>query len=357
MSIADDLAQAEGESLVPEAKLLQARRERDAVKRQNGRLQDERDAAVNQLTSLLDFTNQKIVIPEWLTPKSTSRGKPKGVATLLVSDTHFDEVVKTEEVEGLNAYNRAIATLRLKATFEKAILMPRDYLTGVKCEAAVVMLGGDMVTGVIHEELAESNEAFLTETVLYWTEQISAGIAMMLEEYKKVHVAGVVGNHGRMTRKPRAKGRIKDNWDWLIYKLVECAFEGNPNVTFQIGESTDVTIPIYDHKFRLTHGDQFSGGGGVGGLGGPLSNANAKKLRMAAATDNLYDYLVMGHFHNLMFYQNIIVNGSTKGYDEYAYHHSFNFEQPKQAFWITTPEYGVTFPFELMVGNRKLEKW
>jgi hypothetical protein len=131
-----------------------------------------------------------------------------------------------------------------------------------------------------------------------------------------------------MTRKPRAKGRIKDNWDWLIYKLVERAFEGNPNVTFQIGESTDVTIPIYDHKFRLTHGDQFSGGGGVGGLGGPLSNANAKKLRMAAATDNLYDYLVMGHFHNLMFYQNIIVNGSTKGYDEYAYHHSFNFELP-----------------------------
>lgn len=308
MSLADELAVIEEEPLVPESKLLQARRERDAAKRQGGRLQIERDAAVNSLETLLNFTESEVEIPSWVAPKSSAKVK-RGIATLLVSDTHFDEVVDPDEIEGLNAYNRDIASLRLKATFEKSILMTRDYVTGVRCDGAVVMLGGDMVTGVIHEELAQSNDAFMTETVLYWTEQICAGIQMMKEEYKRVHVAGVVGNHGRMTRKPRAKGRAKDNWDWLIYKIIEREFRNDKNVTFQITEGTDVVVPICDYKFRLTHGDQFSGGGGIGGLAGPLANGNAKKLRLAMATDNPYDYLCVGHFHTYMYYQNMIANG------------------------------------------------
>ena len=358
MSLADEFLEIEfdDEPMVAESKLLVARRERDRAKRALGKVQEERDAALTNLQRVLDFTTTEVEIPTWLVPKSSAKIK-RGVATLLVSDTHFDEVVDPDEIEGLNAYNREIATLRLKATFEKAILMTREYVTGVRCEGAVVMLGGDMVTGVIHDELAQSNDAFMTETILYWTEQICAGIQMMRDEFKKVHVAGVVGNHGRMTRKPRAKGRAKDNWDWLIYKIVEREFKSDPNVTFDITDGTDVVIPICDYRFRLTHGDQFSGGGGIGGLAGPLANGNAKKLRLAMATDNPYDYLCVGHFHTYMYYQNMIANGSTKGYDEYAYQHSFNFEKPQQAFWITTPEHGVTFPINLKVEDRKAEGW
>ncbi len=55
----------------------------------------------------------------------------------------------------------------------------------------------------------------------------------------------------------------------------------------------------------------------------------------------------MGHFHQLMYLQGIIMNGSLKGYDEYAYTNNFGFERPQQALWITTPERGVTTKMEV----------
>ena len=354
MSIADEIVLEE--ATVPASKLEEARRQRDAYKRQVGRLEEEKNEAVARLEAFLDFEASGLEIPDWISPKSSNKTK-RGVATLFLSDTHFDEVVNPFEVEGLNAYNREIATARLRVAFQKATSIPSEYITGVKCESAVLMLGGDMVAGSIHEELAQSNEAFLTETVLYYIEELAAGIYLLLKAYKKVFVTGVVGNHGRLTNKPRHKGRVKDNWDWLIYKMLEREFKGNKNVVFVIPDSSDITFDIAGYKFRLTHGDQFRGGGGQTGVAVPMTTGDRKKRQLAMATDNPYDYLCMGHWHSYAFYQNIIVNNTTKGYDEYAYHNGFAYSEPSQAFWITTPEHGVTFPVELKVMDREKEKW
>lgn len=356
MSIADSISEIEAEPMVPLSKLEEARRSIASLKRQVGRLESEKSLAVQKLDEFLAFGESKIETPEWLSVKSSSKVK-RGVATLFISDTHFDEVVIPAEVEGLNAYNRHIATIRLRNAFQKATLMTTEYVTGVKCEAAVLLLGGDMVTGVIHEELAQSNDAFLTETVMYWVAELCAGIEHLKNVYKKVHIAAVVGNHGRMTRKPRHKGRVKDNWDWLIYKMIEREYRNDKHVTFQIPDSADCTVDIAGHKFRLTHGDQFSGGGGQAGIATPISTGDRKKRQLAMATDNPYDFLCMGHWHSYTIYNNILVNSSTKGYDEYAYHNGFVYSEPSQAFWVTTPEHGVTFPIELMVMDREKEGW
>jgi hypothetical protein len=39
----------------------------------------------------------------------------------------------------------------------------------------------------------------------------------------------------------------------------------------------------------------------------------------------------------------IIINGSLKGYDEYAHAHNFQYEPPQQAMWLTHPDHGITF--------------
>lgn len=290
MSIAEMISEIEDEPTVPLSKLEESRRTVASLKRQVGRLEAEKTEAVQKLEEFLSFGESKLEIPEWLDVRSSSKVK-RGVATLFLSDTHFDEVVNPTEVEGLNAYNRQIATMRLRTAFQKASLMTSEYVTGVKCESAVLLLGGDMVGGMIHEELAQSNEAFLTETVMYWTAELAAGIEHLKKEYKKVHVTGVVGNHGRMTAKPRHKGRVKDNWDWLIYKILEREFRNDKNVTFAIPDSPDITLEIAGHRFRLTHGDQFSGGGGQTGVAVPMTSGDRKKRQLAMATDNPYRYL------------------------------------------------------------------
>jgi hypothetical protein len=46
-----------------------------------------------------------------------------------------------------------------------------------------------------------------------------------------------------------------------------------------------------------------------------------------------------------------------KGYDEYAFGHNLRPEEPKQAFWITTPEHGITLHAPVLVSDRNAEGW
>ena len=51
--------------------------------------------------------------------------------------------------------------------------------------------------------------------------------------------------------------------------------------------------------------------------------------------------------------QRLIVNGSLKGYDEYAYANNFGYEPPRQALWITHPTHGITFSCAVNVERKK----
>jgi hypothetical protein len=70
--------------------------------------------------------------------------------------------------------------------------------------------------------------------------------------------------------------------------------------------------------------------------------------------------MVIGHFHTLMQLPHLIVNGSLKGYDEYAYQGNFTFEVPAQALWITHPERGITHQMPIYLEQEtthKEENW
>ena len=53
--------------------------------------------------------------------------------------------------------------------------------------------------------------------------------------------------------------------------------------------------------------------------------------------------MIVGHWHQYIHTRTLIVNGSLKGYDEYAYTNNFSFEEPQQAMWINHPRHGITF--------------
>ena len=351
-----ELAKEEGGVLsVSVAKHEATKREKTKLKLQLGRMEAERKRQEDLIDQLSLINDSGLDSPTWLQPKK-KKGQSTATACLMVSDSHFDEVVNPDEIEGLNAYNREIAQQRLQRTFEKCIRLTDDYLSGFKYDGVTLFLGGDMVTGTLHD-LAESNEAHLPDTVLFWSEQLSAGIEMLRKRYGKVHVTGVVGNHGRNTFKPRTKGRVRDNNDWLIYKLIERDFKDKDEVTFAIPESADILVDVYDTTFRVTHGDQFTGGGGIAGIATAIVRGDSRKRKLSMETGQRYDWLVMGHFHQLTWYKSIIVNGANKGYDEYAYLKGFEYEEPCQAFWVTTPENGVIFNAPILTMDKKAEKW
>jgi predicted phosphodiesterase len=217
------------------------------------------------------------------------------------------------------------------------------------------MLGGDLISGDIHEELQDTNEAQTLDTVLHWSSRIAAGVEELAGEFGRVHVPVVVGNHGRRSRKPRAKGRARDNFDWLIGQLIARQFHADERVTFDIPDGTDTLVAIHDSRFLLTHGDQVSGGGGIGGHWPPLMRLIAKKRNRYT-----FDALCCGHWHSQIMSagQGLIVNGTTKGEDEYSSIMGFKSEPPQQALFTVAPEHGVTFSAPVLVSaGRKREGW
>lgn len=358
MGIADEI-RTENDDPDPDkvrAQLAQAKRLRADADRLNGQLIAQIEELQRALAIVTTAETASIEPPKWLVAPPSNR-KKHATLTLLLSDTHFDEVVDPLEIGGLNAYNRRIAEQRLQAWTENAIRMARHYLSGVTYDGVVAMLGGDIFSGDIHDELKESNETVILDSLLHWSEQIAAALGTLADEFGKVHVPCVVGNHGRLSRKPRMKQRAKTNLDWLLGKMVERHYAKDRRFTFDISENADTIVPIYGWGHLLTHGDQVNGGGGIGGIWPPVMRMRARKAQRAMEVGTPFQTMWIGHWHQYVSTPGMVINGSLKGYDEYAWINNFGFEVPQQALAIVTPEHNITFQAPVFCQNRTKEKW
>lgn len=278
--------------------------------------------------------------PKWLTKKSPST--ITGVPCLIASDWHADEVVNPLEINGVNAFNRQILDRRVKQLFEKTVELCIQHMANPKYDYCALMLGGDMVSGNIHEELRQSNCAPVTVTIMHVADLLIAGIDMLLAAFGKVSLYCVVGNHGRIDLKPRYKLRAFESYEWLLYQFLARHYKGDDRVHFTIADGPDLPFSVYSTRYLLTHGDQFRGGSGISGALAPLLLGDHRKRKRAMAMRQEYDVMVMGHWHQYIHLRGLIVNSSLKGYDEYAFANNYDFELPCQAMWITHPEHGIT---------------
>lgn len=299
--------------------------------------------------------------PGWMAKPKKKGELHHATPTAILSDSHFDEVVNPDEVRGINAYNREIAQERLRRHFDGIIKVTRDYFAGLKYDGFALMMAGDNFSGTIHEELIETNVDTLYGSMDFWTEPVMQFIGGLVEEFGRLHIAAVAGNHGRRTHKPRAKFRARDNADWFFCKSLArlTALMHGDRVTWDIPDAAETTVRIYNTNYLLTHGDRFKGGSGISGMMSPLMlglhRTAIRELAMAQIMEQkakgLFDWMVMGHFHHFFHGMGLIVNNTSKGYDEYAMLQGFRPTRPSQALWMTTPENGATFPTEIFVDH------
>jgi hypothetical protein len=264
-----------------------------------------------------------------------------GIPTLLLSDLHWGEVVRPEEIGGVNEFNIVLARKRLQRVVSKTKTLLRDSVIG-DYPGIVVCLGGDMVSGSIHEELEQTNDGTVLVQMLDLFEHLQTAIKELAAEFGKVHIPAVTGNHGRSNKKWQAKQRAHLSYEWLMYQFLERAFAGDDRVSFQVGDGPDVDYDLLGTRYRLTHGDTFKGGDGMIGPLGPITRGTIKRGRMALSMGSPFDLLLLGHWHTLIWGANFIVNGTLKGFDEYAMTLSATPEPPAQALWLTTERHGRT---------------
>jgi hypothetical protein len=302
----------------------------------------------------------EVEVPTWL----VSTGKPKkgpGVPSLLLTDWHIGEVVRPERINGVNAFNRDIASDRLKRAVAGALDLTLHHMVNPTYPGIVVPLGGDMVSGYIHEELMVTNWGDARDMVKEASRLIIWALEKLGENFEQLFVPCVTGNHGRLTKKMQAKRRVGTSLDAMVYDRVAEYFANRKNVRFAIAEGTGVLYKVYNHRYLLTHGDPASlgvkGGDGFIGSIGPIIRG-LKKLSGRNGLIGLgFDTLVIGHYHQHWVRKGLVVGGTLKGYDEYADSGVFDVEEPSQALWFTHPERGVTchWPVAVNPKGRKFE--
>lgn len=306
---------------------------------------------IKRVLGTLSLEVDKITPPEWIiTPQSS---KADGVPTLMLSDWHGGEVVVPSQINYVNEYNVSIMRQRAVTLIDSAVHLLQIIDPKMRYPGIVLPLGGDMVSGNIHEELTATNEIQSMPAVLELYEILASIISRVADIFGRVFVPCVGGNHGRNTKKTWHKDRNHTSFDWLIYQFLARHFAGDKRVTFYIPQSTGAYYKIYNHRYWLVHGDGFKGGDGMIGCLGPIIRGDHKLRSRNAQIDQPYDTMILGHFHQYLHHGRVIVNGSLKGYDEYAFDEGFGFEQPQQALWLTHPKYGITYRMPVYVDRKR----
>lgn len=290
-----------------------------------------------------------LTVPSWATLDAVRKGaKHHATAIFMLSDLHLDEVVDLHEMDGINEYNRAIAERRLHRFAEGLVKLLKRYVAGVEIDGLVLALLGDILTGWIHSELERTNEAPIMDSIVYWVPVLASMIEWIVDQLDvPVHIPAVDGNHDRLYGKPHHKQRAITAASWVIYNWLADKFSGDDRVSFGLTTSSEQIVPVYDTRLLLSHGDTFRSQGGVGGLYPSLLKWLLRRHQMYTQTKSDFDFALLGHWHQSLSGQDFFINGSGKGYDEYAKHLGFSFEIPKQWLFIATPERGVTARYEV----------
>lgn len=211
--------------------------------------------------------------------------------------------------------------------------MPGGYLA----------LGGDLVSGDIHEELRNTNELTAHEQVAAVVEEVEAGVRLLLKEFGRVHIPAVPGNHGRTTHKPTAKLASRLSYDMVVAQWLADRFRGVAGVTWQFSAARDQTTPILGWPTFLTHGDAMGTKGGMGFAGPNLPIVRGgHKIALQQSSVGRRPYLILtGHYHTSSNPSGILANGSVPGYSEFGATLRASVETPQQWLFLMHSKWGL----------------
>ena len=297
--------------------------------------------------------------PRWVIEPKSHKRAVTGTPCVLWSDWHWGEVVSPAQISGVNEFDMAIASDRLRRLVERTIDLCFSHMTNPVYPGIVVCLGGDMISGDIHEELTETNELPTQPILLDLFSKLAWALAALADKFGRVRVVCQYGNHGRTTKKPRMKNRAFTNYDWTLCQLLERHFLAakDDRLSFYAPDGVDSMFNVYGHRYLLTHGDNLGvkGGDGIIGALGPILRGDVKIRNSNGQMGQPFDTLLMGHWHQLLpLWPRVCVNGSLKGYDEFAkLALRATPEEPQQALWFTHPERGITCSWPVKLGSKR----
>lgn len=273
------------------------------------------------------------------------KDKAEAVAIALASDWHVEETIDPTSVNGLNEYRLPIAKTRIEKFFATIARLTEIERHGAKIDDLILWLGGDLMTGMIHEELAESNSKTPTETILWLQDRLLDGLATLKPHFRRILIPTSYGNHGRTTIKPRHATAAAHSYEWLLYRILEGRLAGDQQIEFQIADSYFNFMEVFGRRIRFHHGDGLKYQGGIGGLTIPVE----KSIAAWNKSPNRADLDLFGHWHQYQQSRHWLCNGSLIGYNAYALSIKASFEPPAQTYFLFDRKRGRTMTSPILL--------
>ena len=269
--------------------------------------------------------------------RPASDKRRRATAVLLCSDWHVEEQVKASKVVGRNEYHPGIAAVRAAELARAFSWLVAHHRASWDIDEAVIWLGGDIISGYIHDELRETNAMSPIEATLFAQDLIDGLLAeaLAIPGMRRIVVPCSYGNHGRTTHKPQVSTGAENSYEWGMYQTLRRRWAVDPRVEFVVADGEHVYLDIYRWTFRFTHGDSVRYAGGTGGITIPLNKAVARWQTIKHA-----DVTCLGHYHQYHDLPGIVVNGSLVGYGPYGLRVAAPYEDPRQAFFLVDSEHG-----------------
>lgn len=222
-------------------------------------------------------------------------------AVIQLADTHFNELVDLED----NTYDFTIASQRM-ALYAAEI---KRELRGYDVNKVILAMTGDMINSDrrLDEKLnMATNRASAT---LIAAELIEYFIADLMEEFDEMDVIYVTGNESRAFEFGFTDMVTTDNYDSIIYNIMEKTFRSTPNVNFIRTNPVETVLSVNGKNFLILHGTTL----------GASAQGNVQKFVGKYANKGInIDYTIFGHIHFSNIGDTFARSGSLVGSNTYS---------------------------------------
>ncbi len=349
----DELSTNESATTAPaEVKIL--RREIKALKRK----MEEGRGNESLIRSCVAYHYQRP--PELLMPPTP---KKLGKGTVQVAIAH---VTDTQLGKQTSDYDAAVAATRIHEYARKVVEITEIKRSGSKIEELRLYLGGDMVegeTGNYPSQPFDVESSVIRQAMRDGPDIFEGMIYYLLKYFKKIHVLGVPGNHGRGCSRFATK-HPETNWDRVFYWTLRDRVLGSDlkpdkrmraRVTFDIPEGNKFWVMdrVWGWGNLVVHGDQIRGWSGI-----PYYGVQKKTHGWADSMPSDWDNLFFGHFHQhasgTINYRRWFGTGSTESSNGYALEELAAAGPPSQRLLFMTEKNGVISDHQIFLEEDRM---
>lgn len=273
-----------------------------------------------------------------------------------LSDGHHDQVVRPEEVGGLEDYNFPVSCARAERYVDTVVEWVRDTLAPKFYFPVLWVLAyGDFTSGEIHKACERSYYRNQFKNCLAIGQLHALMYRDLAAHFEAVNVLYLAGNHGRRTPKKDFLG-ANDNWDYLVAEVARLHCRGMKNVHFTIPDAWSANVNVNGVGFNVSHGDDVRSNGGVPWYGMVRRQKGLIALGAAAGTERCR-YFCVGHHHAASVLSDVdgelLVNGSWVGTDAFAYNSLSGYREPSQWLHGCNPKHGVTWRLNVKLKHER----